>query len=170
MKQVIPGLGDIPKTQVMKNQKWHQTPIVPQVADTDYGGGIYHGKYFALYNQARDLFLTDIGVSYLSLMDQGLNLSVAELHTRFLKPIRYGEIIHVNTKISWYRTKSMGIIQQMICPAPEDGIDRPRNEVELNLVCTNNKGIATPLPHVLVQAIKSYYGLAESSFPDKPSS
>ncbi len=168
MKQVIPGEGDAPQTQVIKNHHWHQTPIVPQVADTDYGGGIYHGKYFALYNQARDLFLTDIGVSYLSLMDQGLNLSVAELHTRFLKPIRYGEIIQVNTRISWYRTRSLGIIQRMYPIAPKNQIGSPRNETELNLVCTNNNGEAQPLPHNLVKAIRSYYVLADSPFTDKP--
>ena len=168
MKQVIPGQGDASQTQVIKNHHWHQTPIVPQVADTDYGGGIYHGKYFALYNQARDLFLTNIGFSYLSLMDQGLNLSVAELHTRFLKPIRYGEIIQVDTRIAWYRTRSMGVIQKMISPSPDSEIDSPRNVVELNLVCTNNNGEAQPLPHNLVKAIRSYYGMADSPFPDKP--
>ena len=168
MKQVIPGQGDTPETQVIKNHRWHQTPIIPQVADTDYGGGIYHGKYFALYNQARDLFLTEIGVSYLSLMDQGLNLSVAELHTRFLKPIRYGEIIQVDTRIAWYRTRSMGIIQRMISTASENQIDSPRNETELSLVCTNKHGKAHPLPHNLVKAIRSYYGLADYPFPGKP--
>ena len=48
MKQVIPDPLDLPGTQAIETEKWHHAQVVPQVADTDYGGGIYHGKYFAL--------------------------------------------------------------------------------------------------------------------------
>lgn len=147
----------MPGTQTMNTEKWHRTEVVPQVSDTDYGGGIYHGKYFALYNQARDRFLADLGVSYLSLMNQGLNLSVAELHTRFFKPVFYGEEIHVLTRVSWLRTRSLGVIQKMIATDHETGETALKNQVELNLVCTNDKAEAVPFPKRLAEAIRGHY-------------
>ncbi len=162
MKQVIPDPLYLPGTQAIETEKWHQTQVVPQVADTDYGGGVYHGKYFALYNQARDTFMADLGVSYRSLMNLGMNLSVAELHTRFFKPVFYGEDIRVHTRISWMRTRSLGVIQKMMAidPAagnPEAGEPILKNEVDLNLVCTNDKAAAVPLPDQLTRAILDFY-------------
>lgn len=148
MKQVI----DAPAIK-----KWHKTRILPQISDTDYGGGIYHGKYFALYNQARDLFLEDLGIPYLSLMNQGLNLSVAELHTRFHKPVFYGDMIMVHTRISWVRNQSFGVIQKMICIYPDDKSHILKNQVELNLVCTHGETGAVPLPKRFKDAVQAYY-------------
>ncbi len=157
MKQVIPDPLDLPGTQAIETEKWHRTQVVPQVADTDYGGGVYHGKYFALYNQARDTFLTDLGIPYFSLMNLGLNLSVAELHTRFFKPVFYGEDIRVHTQVLWMRTRSMGIAQKMLAIDPEARESILKNEVELNLVCTNSKAEAVSLPQNLTGAIRTYY-------------
>lgn len=136
--------------------------MVPQVADTDYGGGIYHGKYFALYNQARDTFLEDLGVSYLSLMQQEMNLSVAELRCIYKKPVFYGDRIEVRTRVSWIGRKSLGVIQEMMGTPPGKDDIRLRNRAELNLVCTSN-GRAVPLPRELVEAIYGYYGMDKKS-------
>ncbi len=137
--------------------KWHKTRIVPQVSDTDYGGGIYHGKYFALYNQARDLFFEKLGVPYINLMNRGLHLTVAELHTRFHKPIFYGDFIMVHTRISWMRNRSFGVVQKMICIDIKTREKLLKNQVEINLVCINATSETTRLPEELTEAVHAYY-------------
>ncbi len=159
MNKAIGASGKDPNL-LLKVKKWHRVRVVPQVADTDYGGGIYHGKYFALYNQARDIFLDDIGVSYFSLMKQGINLSIAELHSTYLKPVFYGDTIMVDTRVAWMRNKSFGVIQKMIHIDPTDQIELLKNEVELNLVCTNNKGESVRIPQKLKAAIEKYCGIS----------
>ncbi|HCY83812.1 MAG TPA: hypothetical protein DHV36_01625 [Desulfobacteraceae bacterium] len=158
MMQVIEKPLDLPGTRTVVLDRWHRCPVTVQVADTDYGGGVYHGTYFALYNQARDVFMEDLGVSYFSLMNQGMNLSVAELHTRYLKPVRYGENIQVLTRISWLRSRSMGVVQKMVSVLPDTEEEILKNQVEMNLVCTDTKIGAVPLPEKLVKAIQTYYG------------
>lgn len=158
MKQVIDEPLDRPGTRAVTANRWHRCRIVVQVSDTDYGGGVYHGQYFALYNQARDRFMEDLGVPYLSLMKQGLNLSVAELHTRFLTSVRYGEDIRVLTRISWLRFRSLGMTQKMVSLDPDTREETLSNQVEMNLVCTSAATGTAPLPGRLTHAVQRYYG------------
>ncbi|MDD9305019.1 MAG: acyl-CoA thioesterase [Desulfobacter sp.] len=156
MKQRIQAFGDRSGTLTIDRIKWHKTRVIVQVSDTDYGGGVYHGKYFALYNQARDQFMADLGFPYLSLMTQDMNLSVAELHTRFLKPLMYGETPVIHTRVSWLRTKSLGIVQQMF--TMESCAPLLKNQVEMNLVCTNARSEPVALPNKLKSIFMNYYG------------
>ena len=158
MKQVIQNPLDRPGTRVVVSERWHRTSLAVQVADTDYGGCVYHGRYFALYNQARDVFLDTLGVSYFSLMKRGMNLSVAETHARYLKPVSYGEDAWVLTKISWLRSRSLGVIQKMVTMAPDKKSDILKNQVEMNLVCINTDSGAVPLPDDFINAVRLYYG------------
>ncbi|WDP88342.1 MAG: acyl-CoA thioesterase [Desulfobacter sp.] len=157
MKQAIDAPTQLKDTHILSPEKWHLARVVPQVSDTDYGGGIYHGKYFALYNQARDIFMADLGVPYLSLMDRGVNLSVAELHTRFFKPVFYGDLVVVHTRISWLRSRSFGVEQKMVCTDERTKTDILANQVEMNLVCTGKGAGAQPLPADLRRGILDYY-------------
>ena len=138
--------------------KWHKVSVTVQVSDTDYGGGVYHGRYFSLYHQARDRFIEDLGVSCISLIQQGLALSVAELHTFFVKSVFYGDAIEIQTRVLWLGNRSMGVAQDMFGTDPVTGETTLRNRVEMNIVGTC-KGKAVPLPERLVLAIKAYYGL-----------
>lgn len=137
---------------------WHTTSVGVQVADTDYGGGVYHGRYFNLFHQARDRFWEDLGVSTLDLMHQGLDLTVAELHTVFLESVFYGDCLEVKTRVLWFRDKSLGVAQQIMGADPLSGHASLRTQAEMNLVCTT-RGKAVPLPGELKQAVKTFYGL-----------
>lgn len=137
-------------------KNWHKTRVVPQVADTDYGGGIYHGRYFNLYNIARDIFLEDIGVPYRSLMDQEINLSVAQVHTRYYKSVFYGDRLIVHTRVVWIRTRSFAVEQKMVCTDPDSGQDVLKNEMTMNLVCTGRSGAVT-IPERLKRAMLEFH-------------
>lgn len=137
---------------------FHYSPVVPQVADTDYGGGVYHGKYIALYNQARDMFLEELGMPYRHLMDRGMNLTVAQLTCRYLKPVSYGRTLMVGTKVVWYGTKSICMLHE-IRLEQADGEPDPavRNEMEIVLVATSKNRKSIPLPSGLIDAVERYY-------------
>jgi acyl-CoA thioester hydrolase len=130
--------------------------VVPQVSDTDYGRGVYHGRYFALYNQARDRFLADLGVSYPDLMKQDMHLTVAQLTCKYIKPVFYNENIQVLSKVTWLRSRSLGVFQQMVLEGDPETGPVTKNEVEFSLVCVNSNGKAVCLPLDLVQAIEAF--------------
>jgi acyl-CoA thioester hydrolase len=142
-------------TQI-KHGRWHTARVGVQVADTDYGGGVYHGRYFNLYDQARDQFWETIGVSTLSLIRRGIDLTVAEVHTSFVQSVIYGDRLDIRTRMLWYREKSMGMAQEIMGVSPDSRQATLRGKAEINLVCTT-KGKAVPLPRDLVRAIKAYY-------------
>lgn len=149
-------------SNLSKNKKeittrlWHTARVGVHISDTDYGGGVYHGRYFNLYDQARDQFWEAIGVSTLSLMRQGLNLTVAELHTAFLRSVFYGDGLDIKTRVLWYREKSMGLAQEIMGLSPGSRQATLRGKTEINLVCTT-EGKAVPLPRELIRAIRAYY-------------
>ncbi|THB78718.1 MAG: acyl-CoA thioesterase [Desulfobacteraceae bacterium] len=140
----------------VENPRFHICPIQIQVADTDYGGGVYHGRYLALYNQARDRFMDDMGVSYHSLMKRDIHLTIAETRCKFLRRVSYGETIHVHSTIQWYRNKSLGFYQKMVAmPHGADPLDK--NEVWINAVCVSS-GCAVEIPSDLIDAIVKWNG------------
>ena len=144
--------------QIIDPVKWHRTSVTVQVSDTDYGGGVYHGRYFSLYHQARDQFMADLGVTALSLMRQDLVLSVVELHTFFVKPVFYGDLLEIRTRFLWLGNRSMGMAQEMFGTDSETGDTTLRNRVEINIVCSRN-GKAMTLPENLITAIKTFYDI-----------
>lgn len=158
MREIPSGLHSRKKRQEIETTLWHTAHIRVQVADTDYGGGVYHGRYFNLFHQARDCFWEDLGVSTLSLKQQGLDLTVAELHTSFLASVYYGDRLDVRTRVVWYREKSMGVTQEIMGTSPDSEISTLRCRTEMNLVSTT-RGKAVPLPDHLIQAITSFYGI-----------
>jgi len=140
----------------IKQCRWHTAQVAVQVSDTDYGGGVYHGRYFNLYDQARDQFWEAIGIPTLSLMQKGIDLTVAELHTTFIESVFYGDRLDIRTRVLWYRQKSLGIAQEIIGLSPDAGQATLRAKTEMNLVCTT-KGKAVALPGELLRALHAYY-------------
>lgn len=153
------------KTEI-QTLRWHTARVGVQVSDTDYGGGVYHGRYFNLFHQARDQFWTDLGISTLALKQQGFDLTVAELHTAFIRSVYYGDRLTIQTRILWFREKSMGVAQEMEGMGPdmgpdvtsEPGLPTLRCQTEMNLVCTT-RGKAVPLPPELIAAVTAFYGI-----------
>lgn len=141
----------------IETQQVHRVRVTPQVADTDYGGGVYHGRYLALYNQARDDFMQDLGTSYAWFMEKGLGLTVAEIHCRYLLPVRYGQEVWVSSRVDWYRVKSLGFVQEM--EIVRRGKTHLANRLEISLVCVRSEGKAVPLPEEMIQAIARYHGI-----------
>lgn len=140
----------------IETKRIHRVRITPQVADTDYGGGVYHGRYLALYNQARDDFMYELGTPYSWFMEQGLGLTVAEANCRYLLPVHYRDEVWVTTRVAWYRVKSIGFVQEMEIKKETETL--LANGLEINLVCVKFGRESVPLPEEMIQAIDLYYG------------
>ncbi len=68
-------------------------------AETDQMGYVYYGNYAAFYEVARTEMLRHTGISYKELEEMGVMLPVIELHTKYIQPARYDDLITIRTTI-----------------------------------------------------------------------
>jgi len=68
-------------------------------AETDQMGVAYHGGYFAWFEVGRTDLLRERGMTYRELEAADLHLPVIEAGARYLKPVRYDDVIEVRTRV-----------------------------------------------------------------------
>ncbi|MCU0403572.1 MAG: acyl-CoA thioesterase [Chitinophagaceae bacterium] len=73
----------------------YSTPIRIHYALTDQMGVVYHGHYAQFFEIARTEAFRHLGFTYKSMEEMGIILPVVDLHTKFLRPVKYDDIIKV---------------------------------------------------------------------------
>ncbi len=71
-------------------------------SDTDQMGVIYHANYFSFFEQGRTQFLRDMGYEYYQLEEQGIIYPVRDVQCTYLKSIRFGEEIYLETRVDTF--------------------------------------------------------------------
>lgn len=75
------------------------TQIRIHYALTDQMGVVYHGHYAQFYEIGRTEALRQLGVTYKDIEALGIIMVVVDIHTRFLLPARYDDLITVKTTL-----------------------------------------------------------------------
>ncbi|MFM9945598.1 MAG: acyl-CoA thioesterase [Bacteroidia bacterium] len=97
----------------------HIEKIRVRYGETDQMGYVYYGNYALYYEVGRVELLRKIGVAYSDLEKQGIGLPVSYFEIKYLKPVRYDDIIQVKTTIS----------------------EIPQSRITFNYECTNDSNI-----------------------------
>ena len=74
-----------------------RTEIRVRYADTDQMHMVYYGKFFEYFEQGRSDLLREIGLPYSRIESQGFYLPVAEAYAKYLRPVRYDDLLVVST-------------------------------------------------------------------------
>lgn len=77
----------------------HSTQIRIHYALTDKMGVVYHGHYAQFFEIARTESIRSLGFSYKAMEDMGVMLPVVDMHLRFLRPVRYDDLITVTVTL-----------------------------------------------------------------------
>ena len=77
-----------------------KTQVRVQYAETDQMGYVYYGNYAMYFEVARVEALRSAGFSYKEMEDEGIIMPVLELHTQFLFPGKYDDLLTIKTVIS----------------------------------------------------------------------
>ncbi|MEP7230382.1 MAG: thioesterase family protein [Ginsengibacter sp.] len=77
----------------------HKTQIRVHYALTDQMGVVYHGHYAQFYEIGRTDSLRSLGFTYKSIEASGIILPVIDIHSKFLRPARYDDLITVVTTL-----------------------------------------------------------------------
>ena len=72
-----------------------ETQIRVRYAETDQMGVVYHGNYAQYFETARAESIRKLGFTYKDMEVAGIMMPVVELHTKFLRPAHYDELLTV---------------------------------------------------------------------------
>ncbi len=75
----------------------HKTQIRIHYALTDQMGVVYYGNYAQLYEIGRTEALRSLGLTYKEIESTGVIMPVTEIHSRFLRPALYDDLLTVVT-------------------------------------------------------------------------
>ena len=78
----------------------HKTQIRIHYALTDQMGVVYHGHYAQFYEIGRTEALRSLGITYKNVEELGVIMPVVEIHTKFLRPAKYDDLITVVTIVT----------------------------------------------------------------------
>jgi acyl-CoA thioester hydrolase len=62
-------------------------------------GIVYHGHYAQFYEIGRTEAIRQLGYTYKEIEEMGVLLMVTDIHTRFLRPAKYDDLIMVKTTL-----------------------------------------------------------------------
>jgi len=65
--------------------------------DTDAMGIVWHGNYLAYFEEGREAFGDEHGISYNDIMAQGYSVPVVKSVCEHKKPLRYGDVARIET-------------------------------------------------------------------------
>jgi len=75
-------------------------PFVHQVrvrfAETDAMGVVHHAAYLPYLEDARVAYLRSVGHPYAAVRDDGMELPVVEVAVRYLRPLRFDDLVQVH--------------------------------------------------------------------------
>jgi len=68
-------------------------------AETDQMNVVYYGNYAQYFEIGRVESMRTLGYTYKRMEEEGIILPVVELHTRFLRPATYDELLTIQTQL-----------------------------------------------------------------------
>ncbi|PHR94555.1 MAG: thioesterase [Leeuwenhoekiella sp.] len=79
--------------------KSHETYVKVRYAETDQMGVVHHANYAVYLELARIDWLSDLGISYKNMEENGVMLPVYDMRFSFLKPALFDDTLCVETEL-----------------------------------------------------------------------
>jgi acyl-CoA thioester hydrolase len=77
----------------------HRIEIPLRYSDSDQMGVVYHANYLSFFELGRTHFLQAHGIDYYEIEEMGIVFPVREVNCTYLKSIRLGETLYLETAI-----------------------------------------------------------------------
>jgi acyl-CoA thioester hydrolase len=75
------------------------TQLRVRYAETDQMNVVYYGNYAQYFEVGRVESIRQLGFTYKDIEESGLIMPVVELHTRYLRPATYDELLTIKTQV-----------------------------------------------------------------------
>lgn len=76
-----------------------ETNIRVRYSETDQMNVVYHGNYAQYFEVARAEAIREMGITYKEMEEMGVVMPIVELHTKFLRPAKYDDLLTIKTQL-----------------------------------------------------------------------
>lgn len=76
-----------------------ETTIRVRYSETDQMNVVYHGNYAQYFEVARAEAIREMGFTYREMEEMGIVMPIVELHTKFLRPAKYDDLLTIKTQL-----------------------------------------------------------------------
>ncbi|MEJ8819543.1 acyl-CoA thioesterase [Lacibacter sp. H407] len=76
-----------------------ETTIRVRYSETDQMNVVYHGNYAQYFEVARAEAIREMGFTYKEMEEMGVVMPIVELHTKFLRPAKYDDLLTIKTQL-----------------------------------------------------------------------
>ncbi len=76
-----------------------ETNIRVRYSETDQMNVVYHGNYAQYFEVARAEAIREMGLTYKEMEEMGIVMPIVELHTKFLRPAKYDDLLTIKTQL-----------------------------------------------------------------------
>lgn len=130
-----------------------ETQLRVRYAETDQMRYVYYGNYAAYYEVARVECIRSLGFTYKALEDMGVMMPVLELHTWFLQPAKYDELLTIRVTIPKKPGVKIVFTYEIV---NESGQLLNKGETTLAFIKMDN-GRPTRMPEVMEKLLEKYF-------------
>ncbi len=131
-----------------------ETQIRIHYALTDQMGVVYHGHYAQFYEIGRAEAIRQIGYDYKQVEAMGIIMPVVEVHSRFLRPAKYDDLITVKTTLKELPTNFKIVFHAEIFNEQDELL----NTGAVTLFFVDAKTMKRiDMPEVLKEKLKKYF-------------
>jgi acyl-CoA thioester hydrolase len=97
----------------------NETTIRVRYAETDQMGFVYYGNYAQYYEVGRVSAMRELGVSYKEMEERGVIMPLISMHTKYIKPAHYDDLLTIKTYIKDIPKVRMTFDYEIYNPAGE---------------------------------------------------
>lgn len=91
-----------------------ETSVRVRYAETDQMGVVYHGNYAQYFEVARAESIRQLGLTYKDMEAMGIIMPIVELHTKFIRPAHYDDLLTIRTTLAQLPTDHRIEFQQEV--------------------------------------------------------
>ncbi len=91
-----------------------ETTFHVRYAETDAMGIVHHASYIVWFEEGRSAYARMRGSDYASFERNGYYLTVAEVHARYLHPMRYGVQVVVRCWVSVMQSRALTFAYEVV--------------------------------------------------------
>lgn len=111
---------------------WITTEVEARYKETDQMGVVHHSNYIVWFELGRTNHIRQLGFSYAEMEQTGVLLPVIHVNTNYKKPIRYGEIATIRTKLKKYDGLRVIYAYEVVAPNGDLAVYGETEHVFLN--------------------------------------
>lgn len=121
--------------------------------DTDLAGIVYYANYLKFIERARSEWVRELGVDQVKLRaDQGLVFAVRRVEADYLRPARFDDCLHVETRAQSLTSARITVAQDIFRGAEK------LFAAQVVLVCLSPAGLPARIPSVLRSRLDAKLG------------